>query len=377
MASVTLQRLTKRFEAVMAVDGLDVAIQDGEFLTLLGPSGCGKSTALACIAGLEKPSDGAIIFDERNVTELEPHERNVAMVFQDYALYPHMTARENMSFGLRQQRVDPASIGRQVSAAAEMLDLGPLLERRPAELSGGQRQRVAVGRAVVRNPSVLLMDEPLSNLDAGLRVRTRTEIKRLQRELGITAIFVTHDQEEAMVLSDRIAVMRDGRLQQIGPPMEVYREPRNLFVASFIGSPAMNFLDVDLTRADGALHCAFADQSFRLPLGGDARGGFHQPWQREQTGDPRHPAERSHGRRRSRTRDQRRCLSRRADRPGDLCRRRRGRERDQGGLRPGPGAGRWRPGQPRLPGRPRAPVRPHDRGPDIGCGPGGGAPCDR
>jgi ABC-type sugar transport system ATPase subunit len=267
MASVTLQRLSKLFDAVKAVDGLDVAIQDGEFLTLLGPSGCGKSTALACIAGLEKPSDGEIIFDERNVTELEPHERNVAMVFQDYALYPHMSARENMSFGLRQQRVDPASIGRQVDAAAEMLDLGPLLERRPAELSGGQRQRVAVGRAVVRNPSVLLMDEPLSNLDAGLRVRTRTEIKRLQRELGITAIFVTHDQEEAMVLSDRIAVMRDGRLLQIGPPMEVYREPRNLFVASFIGSPAMNFLDVDLARADGALHCAFADQSFRLPLG--------------------------------------------------------------------------------------------------------------
>jgi ABC-type sugar transport system ATPase subunit len=181
----------------MAVDGLDLAIQDGEFLTLLGPSGCGKSTALACIAGLEKPSDGAVIFDERNVTELEPHERNVAMVFQDYALYPHMTARENMSFGLRQQRVDATSIDRQVGAAAEMLDLGPLLQRRPAELSGGQRQRVAVGRAVVRNPSVLLMDEPLSNLDAGLRVCTRTEIKRLQRELGITAIFVTHDQEEA------------------------------------------------------------------------------------------------------------------------------------------------------------------------------------
>ena len=267
MASVTLHRLTKRFDAVMAVDALDVAVQDGEFMTLLGPSGCGKSTALACIAGLEKPSDGAIMFDEQNVTELEPHERNVAMVFQDYALYPHMTARENMSFGLRQQRVDSASIERQVGAAAEMLDLGPLLQRRPAELSGGQRQRVAVGRAVVRNPSVLLMDEPLSNLDAGLRVRTRTEIKRLQRELGITAIFVTHDQEEAMVLSDRIAVMRDGQLQQIGPPMDVYREPHNLFVASFIGSPAMNFLDVELTRADGALHCAFADQSCRLPPG--------------------------------------------------------------------------------------------------------------
>ena len=358
MASVTLQQLTKRFDAVMAVDGLDLAIQDGEFLTLLGPSGCGKSTALACIAGLEKPSDGAIIFDERDVTELEPHERNVAMVFQDYALYPHMTARENMSFGLRQQRVDPASIRRQVEAAAEMLDLGPLLERRPAELSGGQRQRVAVGRAVVRNPSVLLMDEPLSNLDAGLRVRTRTEIKRLQRELGITAIFVTHDQEEAMVLSDRIAVMRGGRLQQIGPPMEVYREPANLFVAVFIGSPAMNFLDVELTRADGALHCAFADQSFSPAARGDASGRPPPAWQREG----------------------RAILG---IRPTDLTV---GADREaaisgevflvepigpvtyvdvdvggsgQGGLRPGPGR-RRRPGQPRLPGRPRAPVRPRD-----------------
>jgi multiple sugar transport system ATP-binding protein len=266
VASVALQQLTKLFEQVRAVDGLDIEIGDGEFLTLLGPSGCGKSTALACIAGLERPSEGTIVFDDSNVTELEPHERNVAMVFQDYALYPHMTARENMSFGLRQQRVNGATIARQVEAAAEMLDLGQLLERRPAELSGGQRQRVAVGRAVVRNPAVLLMDEPLSNLDAGLRVRTRTEIKRLQRELGITAIFVTHDQEEAMVLSDRIAVMRDGRLQQIGPPMEVYREPKNLFVASFIGSPAMNFLDLELAQADGGLTCAVADQRLRLPL---------------------------------------------------------------------------------------------------------------
>jgi multiple sugar transport system ATP-binding protein len=266
VASVALQHLTKIFDAVRAVDGLDLEISDGEFLTLLGPSGCGKSTALACIAGLEKPTDGAVVFDERNVTELEPHERNIAMVFQDYALYPHMTARDNMSFGLRQQRIEGAVIARQVAAAAEMLDLGPLLERRPSELSGGQRQRVAVGRAVVRNPAVLLMDEPLSNLDAGLRVRTRTEIKRLQRELGTTAIFVTHDQEEAMVLSDRIAVMRDGRLQQIGPPMEVYREPRNLFVAAFIGSPAMNFVDIELGPADGRLQCAFADQTFALPL---------------------------------------------------------------------------------------------------------------
>jgi multiple sugar transport system ATP-binding protein len=266
MASVALQRLTKLFEQVRAVDGLDIKIGDGEFLTLLGPSGCGKSTALACVAGLERPSQGAIVFDDSNVTELEPHERNIAMVFQDYALYPHMSARENMSFGLRQQRLDGATIARQVDAAAEMLGLGPLLERRPAELSGGQRQRVAVGRAVVRNPAVLLMDEPLSNLDAGLRVRTRTEIKRLQRELGTTTIFVTHDQEEAMVLSDRIAVMRAGRLQQVGPPMAVYREPMNLFVAAFIGSPAMNFLDVELAQADGALTCTVADHSFRLPL---------------------------------------------------------------------------------------------------------------
>ena len=266
MASVTLQRLSKLFDAVKAVDGLDLEVADGEVLTLLGPSGCGTSTARACIAGLERPSEGAVVFDQRDVTELEPHERNVAMVFQDYALYPHMSARDNMSFGLRQQRIAGATIERQVDAAAAMLDLGPLLERRPAELSGGQRQRVAVGRAVVRNPAVLLMDEPLSNLDAGLRVRTRTEIKRLQRELGITAIFVTHDQEEAMVLSDRIAVMRAGRLQQIGPPMEVYREPLNLFVASFIGSPAMNFLDVELARANGALICSFAGQSLSLPL---------------------------------------------------------------------------------------------------------------
>ncbi|HET6518777.1 MAG TPA: ABC transporter ATP-binding protein [Geminicoccaceae bacterium] len=266
MASVTLERLTKSFDGVTAVDGLDVCVADGEFLTLLGPSGCGKSTALACVAGLERPSGGAIVFDGRDVTGLEPHERNVAMVFQDYALYPHMSVRENMSFGLRQQRADGATIRRQVDAAAEMLGLGPLLDRRPAELSGGQRQRVAVGRAVVRNPAVFLMDEPLSNLDAGLRVKTRTEIKRLQRELGVTAIFVTHDQEEAMVLSDRIAVMRSGRLQQIGPPMAVYREPQNLFVAAFIGSPAMNFLDVRLGREDGALACEVAGQRLRLPI---------------------------------------------------------------------------------------------------------------
>jgi ABC-type sugar transport system ATPase subunit len=264
MATVTLNRLTKTFGGVVAVNELDIRIADGEFLTLLGPSGCGKSTALACIAGLERPTDGTIVFDDRDVTELEPHQRNVAMVFQDYALYPHMTVRENMAFALKQQRLDGAFIRRQVDTAAAMLGLAQLLDRRPAELSGGQRQRVAMGRAIVREPQVFLFDEPLSNLDAGLRVKTRTEIKRLQRELGVTSVFVTHDQEEAMVLSDRVAVMRLGRLQQIGPPMEVYREPETLFVAAFIGSPAMNFVDVTLQIGDGALRCSIADQALAL-----------------------------------------------------------------------------------------------------------------
>jgi ABC-type sugar transport system ATPase subunit len=265
MASVTLRGLSKTYGPVHAIRSLDLEVEDGQFLTLLGPSGCGKSTALNCIAGLERPSAGQIIFGGRDVTNLEPHQRDVAMVFQDYALYPHMTVRANMSFGLQQQRVKPEVIDKQVAIAAEFLGLTQLLDRRPAELSGGQRQRVAVGRAVVRNPSVFLMDEPLSNLDAGLRVKTRTEIKRLQRELGVTSIFVTHDQEEAMVLSDRIAVLRSGRLQQIGPPMQVYRDPANLFVASFIGSPAMNVMEAVLEPQADAIVCRVAGQELRLP----------------------------------------------------------------------------------------------------------------
>jgi ABC-type sugar transport system ATPase subunit len=265
MATVSLERMSKSFGQVAALRNLDVRIEDGEFVTLLGPSGCGKSTALACIAGLERPTAGRVVFDDRDVTRLEPHERDIAMVFQDYALYPHMTVRQNMCFGLHQQRMRRGEIDRQVTSTADMLGLGPLLDRRPAELSGGQRQRVAVGRAVVRNPSVFLMDEPLSNLDAALRVRTRTEIRRLQRELGVTSIFVTHDQEEAMVLSDRVAVLRNGVLQQLGRPMEVYRDPSNLFVASFIGSPTMNMLDAVVRVTGDSVTARVAEQVMHFP----------------------------------------------------------------------------------------------------------------
>jgi multiple sugar transport system ATP-binding protein len=267
MASVSIERMSKAYGPVSALRALDVEISDGEFLTLLGPSGCGKSTALACIAGLERPTSGRIVCGGRDVTRLEPHERDIAMVFQDYAPYPHMTVHENMSFGLQQQRMSKPDVARQVTKAAETLGLGPLLQRMPAELSGGQRQRVAVGRAVVRNPSVFLMDEPLSNLDAALRVRTRTEIRRLQRELGVTSIFVTHDQEEAMVLSDRVAVMRGGELQQLGPPMQVYRDPANLFVASFVGSPAMNMLEAVMVLTEDKAVANVSGQTVHLPRG--------------------------------------------------------------------------------------------------------------
>jgi ABC-type sugar transport system ATPase subunit len=242
MTSISIQNVTKAYGKLPVLKGLDLDIADGEFISFLGPSGCGKSTLLYCIAGLEVITAGAIAFDGRDITRLSARDRNIALVFQDYALYPHMSVRDNMAFPLRQQRAPEEAVRKQVAWAAELLGLEQLLDRAPAELSGGQRQRVAVGRAIVRNPAALLMDEPLSNLDAGLRVRTRTEIRRLQRELKMTVVFVTHDQEEAMVLSDRIAVMHNGVLQQFAPPMTIYREPANRFVAGFIGSPQMNFL---------------------------------------------------------------------------------------------------------------------------------------
>jgi multiple sugar transport system ATP-binding protein len=242
MAEVVFDRVTKRFQDVVAVDELSLEVPDGEFLVLVGPSGCGKSTALRMLAGLEEVTDGAIRIGDRVVNNLAPAARDVAMVFQSYALYPHMTVYDNLAFGLRNFKVPRAEIDRRVMRAAEILDMTELVQRKPKQLSGGQRQRVALGRAIVREPAAFLMDEPLSNLDAALRVATRAEILKLQRSLRTTTIYVTHDQVEAMTMGDRIAVMRDGVLQQIGTPQELYTQPVNVFVGRFIGSPSMNLV---------------------------------------------------------------------------------------------------------------------------------------
>ncbi|HHL41000.1 MAG TPA: ABC transporter ATP-binding protein [Deltaproteobacteria bacterium] len=257
MASVTFRCVEKSFGAVAVLRGLDLNIDDGEFFTFVGPSGCGKSTVLNLVAGLEEPTSGDILIDGESVAGVSPAGRDVAMVFQSYALYPHMTVFENMAFPLRVRREGGAEIERRVKEAARTLGLDGLLSRFPRELSGGQRQRVALGRAIVRRPRVFLMDEPLSNLDAGLRVEMRTELKRLHRELGVTTLYVTHDQEEAMSLSDRLAILLDGELRQCGPPMEVYDRPADTFAARFIGSPSMNFFDaVVRSRSAGAGRCA-------------------------------------------------------------------------------------------------------------------------
>jgi ABC-type sugar transport system ATPase subunit len=243
MAPVVFHQVTKEFSGgTTAVDALDLEIPDGELMVLVGPSGCGKSTALRMIAGLEQPSSGRITIGERDMAGLSPGARDVAMVFQSYALYPHMSVRDNLAFPLRRRRMGKDEIGRRVAEMAEMLELGELLKRKPAQLSGGQRQRVAMGRALIREPVAFLLDEPLSNLDAKLRTELRAELKRLHRRLGTTMVYVTHDQIEAMTLGDRIAVMNRGRLQQVGSPDEIYRRPCNLFVGRFVGSPAMNLL---------------------------------------------------------------------------------------------------------------------------------------
>jgi len=257
MASITLNSVTKRYrDGTLAVRGVDLEIADGEFMILVGPSGCGKTTLLRMIAGLEAITDGEILVDGDVVNDLTPRKRDMAMVFQNYALYPHMTVAKNMGFALRRQGVDPEEIGRKVRETAELLGISDQLERKPANLSGGQRQRVAMGRAIVRDPTAFLMDEPLSNLDAKLRIQTRAEILRIQRRLRTTTVYVTHDQTEAMTLGDRLAVMRDGVLQQVGTPDDLYNHPRNVFVGGFIGAPAMNFLPGEI--ANGSLKFALA-----------------------------------------------------------------------------------------------------------------------
>jgi multiple sugar transport system ATP-binding protein len=257
MAEITLDHVTKRYpDGYEAVNDINLGIADGEFVILVGPSGCGKSTALRMIAGLEDITEGELKIDGEVVNEKPPKDRDIAMVFQNYALYPHMTVRENMGFALKLRGVPQEEIDRKVEEAARILDLTQHLDRKPAQLSGGQRQRVAMGRAIVRDPKAFLMDEPLSNLDAKLRVQMRTEVSRIQARLGTTTVYVTHDQTEAMTLGDRVAVMRLGTLQQVGSPMELYTKPRNLFVAGFIGSPAMNFMPASVE-----------DGSLRLPMG--------------------------------------------------------------------------------------------------------------
>nr|WP_315229994.1 sn-glycerol-3-phosphate ABC transporter ATP-binding protein UgpC [uncultured Albidiferax sp.] len=274
MADVTLTHITKSFGNTHVIRGVDLEINKGEFVVFVGPSGCGKSTLLRMVAGLEDITSGDLEIGGLRVNDLDPSKRGIAMVFQSYALYPHMTVRENMGFALRFAGVPKAEVATKVDAAAQVLGLGPLMDRKPKALSGGQRQRVAIGRAIVRDPKVLLFDEPLSNLDAELRVHMRIEIARLHRELGSTIIYVTHDQVEAMTLADKIVVLRAGKVEQVGAPLEVYDNPANTFVAGFIGSPKMNFLDGVVRGVDGA-HCqvelpGFGGKLVSLPITGPA-----------------------------------------------------------------------------------------------------------
>jgi multiple sugar transport system ATP-binding protein len=265
MAQVALRNIVKTFDKTPAVQGIDLDIADREFIVLVGPSGCGKSTTLRMIAGLEEATSGEIYIDDQLVNDVPPKDRDIAMVFQNYALYPHMTVFENMSFGLRLKKFPKQEIKDRVEAAAQILDITGLLDRRPKALSGGQRQRVAMGRAIVRNPKVFLFDEPLSNLDAKLRVQMRTEIKKVHQKVTTTTIYVTHDQVEAMTLADRVVVMNAGRIEQIGPPNEVYHSPKTRFVAGFIGSPAMNFLPARIVNGGSNLAIRLSD-TLSLPV---------------------------------------------------------------------------------------------------------------
>ncbi|MEJ2757847.1 MAG: ABC transporter ATP-binding protein [Anaerolineales bacterium] len=274
MASVTYDHVYKRFGDVTAVNDLDIEIKDKEFLVLVGPSGCGKSTALRCLAGLEEISEGEIKIGERVVNDVPPKDRDIAMVFQSYALYPHMSVFDNMAFGLKLRKMDKAEIKRRVNDAADILGIESLLDRKPRQLSGGQRQRVALGRAIVREPNVFLLDEPLSNLDAKLRVQTRAEISKLHKQLETTFIYVTHDQTEAMTMADRIAVMKLGVLQQVDTPQNLYDYPSNKFVAGFIGSPSMNFFDGKLVEKDGKMVFDSGSMEVEIP---ESKSGVYKP----------------------------------------------------------------------------------------------------
>ena len=265
MASVIFDSVSKVYgDGTLAVDRLDLEVADGEFVVLVGPSGCGKTTALRMVAGLEEISGGLVRIGDRTVNDLSPKDRDIAMVFQNYALYPHLTVRGNVAFPLKIKKLPKAEIDARVAEAARILDLEPYLNRKPRALSGGQRQRVAMGRAIVRQPAVFLMDEPLSNLDAKLRVQMRADIKKIQRDLSVTTVYVTHDQIEAMTMGDRVAVMRKAELQQVAPPQELYDHPVNMFVAGFIGSPAMNMLEARIDRRDGQLVVVFGSTTITL-----------------------------------------------------------------------------------------------------------------
>ena len=272
MSYLRLQGVEKRFGAVDVIKGVDIEAEKGEFVVFVGPSGCGKSTLLRMVAGLEEVSAGEVFIDGAKVTDVEPAKRQVSMVFQSYALFPHMSVRDNIAFGLKMSKTPKAEIERQVAEAARILQMEPLLHRRPRELSGGQRQRVAIGRAIVRHPKLFLFDEPLSNLDAELRAQMRAEIARLHRALGVTMIYVTHDQVEAMTLADRIVVLRAGRVEQIGTPQDLYDRPANTFVAGFIGSPKMNFLNVKVAGVEGNA-LVLSHPGFAAPVRATPRSG--------------------------------------------------------------------------------------------------------
>jgi len=277
MAGLRLQKISKSFGAVKVIKDIDLEILDGEFVVFVGPSGCGKSTLLRIISGLEEISTGQIFIDDEDITDEEPSNRGVAMVFQSYALYPHMNVRKNLGFGLRMGGASKADVASRVDEAARILDITELMDRKPKALSGGQRQRVAIGRAIVREPKVFLFDEPLSNLDAELRSQTRLEISRLHQELKTTMVFVTHDQVEAMTLADKIVVLRDGRIEQQGKPIELYDNPDNIFVAGFIGSPRMNAIEAVVTKVDGhqanVLASGFTDKEITLNTRGEGKAG--------------------------------------------------------------------------------------------------------